>query len=325
MTIEDAQSLIQKNSSDINTYNRLELVLTGPNDDRCLPVKFRALFALKNLNTEAAVAVLCRAIEAPINFDNALLMHELAYVLGQMKFKSAVPVLERILRNRNLVDIIRHEAAEALGAIGDYEYVSNILHEFSRDSSGAVRETCELALEKLKLEQAERLIDPANGSVMYNSVDPAPAFESDRFTITELQVMLLEEAKPLFERYRAMFTLRNIGTSDAVKALASGLLSGKSALFRHEIAFVFGQMLHQDSVEVLKSVLENDEEVDMVRHECAEALGSIASKDCLPILQHFNSGKNSETPRVVTDSCLVAIDMYNHENDPDSFHYAHYQ
>ena len=36
---------------------------------------------------------------------------------------------------------------------------------------------------------------------------------------------------PLFQRYRAMFALRNIGTDEAVDALASGF-SDDSALFK---------------------------------------------------------------------------------------------
>ena len=39
---------------------------------------------------------------------------------------------------------------------------------------------------------------------------------------------------PLFQRYRAMFSLRNMGTEEAVLALAHGF-TDKSALFRHEI------------------------------------------------------------------------------------------
>lgn len=41
----------------------------------------------------------------------------------------------------------------------------------------------------------------------------------------------MNTALPLFERYRAMFALRNIGTDEAVDALASGF-SDDSALFK---------------------------------------------------------------------------------------------
>ena len=47
----------------------------------------------------------------------------------------------------------------------------------------------------------------------------------------ELRENLLDTKKSLFERYRAMFALRNIGDEEAVLALADGF-GDKSALFR---------------------------------------------------------------------------------------------
>jgi deoxyhypusine monooxygenase len=45
----------------------------------------------------------------------------------------------------------------------------------------------------------------------------------------------------------------------------------------------------------------------MVRHEAAEALGGIATDECFPILQEF--AKRMDVPRVVRESCEVALDM----------------
>jgi deoxyhypusine monooxygenase len=50
-------------------------------------------------------------------------------------------------------------------------------------------------------------------------------------SVEELRSKLLDTQLPLFERYRAMFALRNIGTHAAVDALAAGF-SDDSALFR---------------------------------------------------------------------------------------------
>lgn len=38
----------------------------------------------------------------------------------------------------------------------------------------------------------------------------------------QLRDALLDEARPLFERYRAMFALRNVGGKEAALALAEG-------------------------------------------------------------------------------------------------------
>jgi deoxyhypusine monooxygenase len=76
----------------------------------------------------------------------------------------------------------------------------------------------------------------------YTSVDPAPPTsgllagkaKSGNVTgsnVEDLRSILLDTQVPLFERYRAMFALRNIGTAAAVDALAAGF-SDDSALFK---------------------------------------------------------------------------------------------
>lgn len=104
-----------------------------------------------------------------------------------------------------------------------------------------------------------------------------------------------------------MFALRNIGpeNKEAVLALASGF-KDTSALFRHEIAYIFGQLSSEHSVPSLIEVLKDEEENEMVRHEAAEALGSIATEDVLQTLREFAT----KGPRVVRESCEVALDMF---------------
>ena len=75
----------------------------------------------------------------------------------------------------------------------------------------------------------------------------------------------------------------------------------------HEIAFVFGQLSSPDSVPSLIDVLRRPHEEDMVRHEAAEALGGIATGECLPVLKEF--AEREDVPRVVRESCVVALDM----------------
>lgn len=46
----------------------------------------------------------------------------------------------------------------------------------------------------------------------------------------------------------------------------------------------------------------------MVRHEAAEALGGIATPEVLPLLKEWQT--RGDAPRVVRESCEVALDMY---------------
>lgn len=111
-----------------------------------------------------------------------------------------------------------------------------------------------------------------------------------------------------------MFALRNRGDEESVLALAAGF-QDDSALFRHEIAYVFGQMQHEASVPSLIKVLSDTSEISMVRHEAAEALGSIATPECFPALNQFAKDEN----RTIRESCVVGLDLYEYETNPDQF------
>ena len=47
----------------------------------------------------------------------------------------------------------------------------------------------------------------------------------------------------------------------------------------------------------------------MVRHEAAEALGAIADPECIKLLEDYRS----DPEPIVADSCVVALDMLQHE------------
>ncbi len=127
---------------------------------------------------------------------------------------------------------------------------------------------------------------------------------------------MLDTKPPLFLRYRAMFGLRDLASPPdlptavpAVLALAKGF-ADPSALFRHEIAFVFGQLSHPASIPALTEALGNLNESSMVRHEAAEALGSLGEEDGVEdVLKGFLNDKE----QVVRESVVVALDMADFE------------
>ena len=84
------------------------------------------------------------------------------------------------------------------------------------------------------------------------------------------------------------------------------VLDESSALLRHEVAYVLGQIQHPDSVKYLETSLKRHNEHRMVRHESAEALGAIEERwgECKAILEQF---LNDQCP-VVRESCVVALD-----------------
>lgn len=95
-------------------------------------------------------------------------------------------------------------------------------------------------------------------------------------------------------------------------AISAGL-KGKSALFRHEIAFVLGQLQDENSIPYLIENLRDPLENEMVRHECAEALGAIATDECIEVLTEYLV----DDKRVVKESCEVALDICDYEKSGD--------
>lgn len=252
--------------------------------------------------------------------DSALLRHEICYVLGQLRKAKAIPVLVNLLEvDRDVM--VRHEAAEALGAIADpallvqeqldlvvdvlkvastlprfpsctkitfvvlllnYFFLANplfSLQKFLLDAAPEVSETCQVALDGIqwRIENAEKR-ETLLENEEFSSIDPAPPASKKEKSVQQLRDLLLNPDKPTFKRYRALFSLRNINTAEAVLAVCDALNTG-SDLFRHEVAFVLGQMEHPASVPALVKALQDTTQHAMVRHEAAEALGSIASPE----------------------------------------------
>jgi len=276
------------------------------NTSRPLKERFRALFTLKNIGGREAIDWIAKAF----GDDSALLKHEVAYCLGQLQDPYAVPILVKVLQDTKREAIVRHESAEALGAIGTPD-VLPVLEKYAHDPVPEVSETCKMAVDRLKW-----LADGGKDeSTIYGSVDPAPPLKEQ--DIGKLKQILLDEKLPMFERYRAMFSLRNKGDEESVKALATGL-DCSSALFRHEVAFVLGQVASPAAVKELTMRLRDVSENPMVRHECAEALGGIGSEGIEEELAKYLAAGEAA---VVRESCVVALDMVDYANSKE-FQYA---
>lgn len=228
-----------------------------------------------------------------------LLRHEVAFVLGQLRNAQACATLEEVLRDVNDDVMVRHECAEALGAIGDVRSIP-LLEALASDATGndleEIQQTCEVARDFLnwKAVGGESSGEARPGVVCacmiseYNSHDPAPvsslarlflhlrllllhcaflwrevrffffvtAFPAnipiggvwrhsshiqkskadpatDSLSIEEVGAILRDDLRPLFERYGAMFALRNRGGDGAANQLGLTLVQDtSSALLR---------------------------------------------------------------------------------------------
>lgn len=305
MSLDESTSLETLRDILINTSGKTPLA------DR-----FRALFYLKSIGTEfnenreRADTAIDYIAKAFID-DSELLKHEVAYCLGQSHNLHAAPVLRDVLADSKQQCMVRHEAAEALGALGDNGSLE-ILNKYFNDPNELIeiKQTCELAIERINWENSKKSKEEVLQKSLYESVDPAPPLPLDSTDkIEKLKNILNDPKEPLFQRYRAMFRLRDLGTDDACLALSSGF-NDESALFKHEIAYIFGQMCNPVTVPSLIDVVQRKSEAPMVRHEAAEALGAIGTNETFPVLK----GLLNDEDEVVRDSAVVALDMWEYEN-----------
>jgi deoxyhypusine monooxygenase len=260
--------------------------------------KMRTLFYLRNECCDESAKI----IEGVFSDVSVLLRHEAAYVLGQMRRPLSKTILLRLLQDEEENEIVRHEAGEALGNYRDPSLLA-VLEKYLNHKSSPIRETCYLAYKKIE--------ESLNGNredipSPFNSYDPAYPLLCD--DIQELSKIYLDPRECLYKRYGAMFALRDMRSEESVHILGKGFFDS-SELFKHEIAFVLGQLHMDGGTEGLGRVLESEDEHEMVRHECAEALGAIGtdrSKDIL--LPHLQSGKE-----IVRESVEVALDIHSYE------------
>ena len=306
-----------------------------PRDACC--EKYKQIFVLRNRNDKAAVDELIALFHST---GSVLLRHEVAYTMGQMQRIDAVPFLEGLLTDEAEDPITRHEAAEALGAIEAPESL-DILARHAADAASEVSETCGLALAQLNYQIAKGVcgcerrpqealrreglvVDeteeeaavcsrrpasppPPPTTPIYTYVSPAPAAKAA--PLSELRQRLLDRQQPLFERYRALFAIRDMVPAEglgAVNALCECLATKpeeESALLKHEIAFVLGQLEHPAAGDALCDAVKREEEHGMVRHEAAEALGAIGSQQAIDTLRQYSDHK----VEILRESCWVAL------------------
>ncbi len=85
-----------------------------------------------------------------------------------------------------------------------------------------ISETCQIALDRLAWlrKTASDKSSSISTEKIYSTIDPAPPLTLTN--VDELKKILLDENQSLFERYRAMFALRNLGTDEAVLTICEG-------------------------------------------------------------------------------------------------------
>ena len=167
--------------------------------------------------------------------------------------------------------------------------------------------------------------------------------DDDEKDIAAFASVLVDQSRPIRDRFRALFTLRSMtGRPGAADALISALTMTNNnnsndnddddddddpaalaaakttktcrlradALFRHEVAFALGQMQAKKATSALISVLKNECEHGMTRHECAEALGAIGDDSAVDVLREMHEDETQ--CREVRETASLALRRIEH-------------
>ncbi|KAJ7520700.1 hypothetical protein O6H91_19G018200 [Diphasiastrum complanatum] len=121
--------------------------------------------------------------------------------------------------------------------------------------------------------ESSRAVEEVDASP-FLSVDTAAPAPSLTDTASFRQILQDDQA-PTYRLYSALFAVKNRGGAEAVEAIVVAL-GCESALLKHEVTYVLGQLQEICTIDALIQSLENGLEHPKVRHEAAEALGSIA-------------------------------------------------
>ena len=313
-----------KPTSDCNNTNEENfdfLKATLLNGENPIRIRMDALFKLRTLNTIDAVYALEEALITEKSSD--LLRHEVCYCFGQMtaseqnKEEIQSFLYKEVFENpKKYEPVVLHEAAEALGNISS-ENNLKLLEKFLDYDEDIVKETCEMSVENLnwmKLTNNGETEGLNKLSLIHKTNDPAPPFNFKTNplynNIQSIKRIMHDEKETLFNRYRALFTLREFNNEEAVSILCECFNKSHnfSPLFKHEVSFILGQMCQQakSALKMLEKVLQDEDEDPIVRHETALTLGEIT--ECKDLLIKYTTHEN----QLVRESCEIALDFVDY-------------
>lgn len=306
-------------NEDVEDFGTLRTRLLNPNNS--IRQRMDALFKLRTIGNLDAVKVLEEALISEPSSD--LLRHEVCYCFGQMtdseENKKEINdfLYKEIFENpKKYTPIVLHEAAEALGNINS-ENNLKLLEKFLNYEEEVIKETCEISVENINWMKSTnegeteglKKID-----LVYRTNDPAPPFNFKNnplySDIQNIRKIMHDEKESLYNRYRALFTLREFNNDEAVSILCECFdkVYKFSPLFKHEVSFILGQMCQQakSALKQLEIVLQDESEDPIVRHETALTLGEIT--ECTDLLNKYTQHEN----QLIRESCEIALDFVDY-------------
>ena len=299
----------------ITNYNQIFSYL----DNRSSYPNTQLLFSLKELFT---------------NTKSVLLRHEAVYVLGQLELLESIPFLISVANDQIESEVTRHEAIESIGSIIPHlpspskieSQIKNALISYCNEESRIISETSLLTLSSITFPhptdttEIKKTKTVEKGKNKYDRLDPVAPSTTDysHMSLQNLIPLLVNTNQSLPAKYRVLAALRDKGEEAGhilCKFIRGATDYGKpSALMKHEVCFMLGQISSGESVETLLGIVKDCQEEDVVRHEAAISIGTIVhGSDDIDMREMVRKEMElimmmKEVDDLVKESCVVAMD-----------------
>jgi deoxyhypusine monooxygenase len=112
--------------------------------------------------------------------------------------------------------------------------------------------------------------------------------------VDECEKILQSPDKSVKDKYEILYHLRTHADEESAEALRRSYPFLNSDLLQHEVMFILGQIKRDCSLEYLSSVLCDEKESPVVRHEAGEALSNFFKfeEKVIPVLEKFKDHEN---------------------------------
>ncbi len=215
-------------------------------------------------------------------------------------------------------ELVRHEAAFALGECIADETRKILKEVFQKDSSIVVKHECLMSLgtigtkedlEFIKKQITNPLFEVScSAKIAIDRINQNEDFEHNVKLNTSKYIVKLFDYKNSSQndRIQILFQLMTIADEKSIDAIGKCLKEDICRIVRHEAAFVLGEIANQKAVEYLIYICKT-EKTPIVIHEILFALGTTGNKLAIEFIQNYTNDKNY----VISESAKIALDRIN--------------
>lgn len=252
-------------------------------------LKIAHIFELMNIADTTSIQTLHKVIESN---PCELVRHESIFALGEMApERDTVEFLKKIIKEDPSY-VVQHEALIAIGTIGDKKDIE-FLREFESHPDFEIQCSAKIGIQRLTQEAGfeDSIVSNLN-HYKKHLFDYSNSNQNERIQIL-FQLMLKGE--------KEINTIKKCLHKDICRVV------------RHEAGFVLGEIGTLEAIDAMASIL-NSEPTDIVIHETLFALGTTGKQEALEHIEPFIN----HTSYVVSESAKIAIDRINYLKNPYS-------